>query len=116
MEQELIESPLLNSESHSPEAELMQKIESSHIMVVFFSIPDCLVCKDLQPKVRKLVNEYGHVGFLHINCEKLPRICGQHTVFTVPTIIVFQNGNEVKRFSYSIGILEIRNLLDRLTL
>jgi len=96
------------------DSELFEKIKSSSILVAYFSYPDCSVCKTLRPKVKELVKSYEAVEYLYIDTHEHPMVSGQHMVFAVPTVIVFAEGREVKRFSRHFTLMDIKDILERI--
>ena len=85
------------------------------VVIAYFSTPDCNVCKVLRPKVKELVQGYQMVKFIYIDTTEQPALAGQYIVFTVPTIILFVEEKESKRFSRSFSLSEIKGFLDRIT-
>ncbi|MDA3885122.1 MAG: thioredoxin family protein [Candidatus Delongbacteria bacterium] len=83
------------------------------VTVAYFSHDECNVCKVLKPKVKALTEEYDDFGFIYVNTTESPDISGQYTVFTVPTVLVFVEGKESKRFSRNFAMSELEELLDR---
>jgi len=79
--------------------EIFDKIKTRELIVTYFSYPECNVCKVLRPKVEKYVRQYENIGFLYVDTHQNPEVSGQYLVFAVPTIIIFFDGREVKRFS-----------------
>ena len=71
--------------------------------------PTCLVGDDL-------VNEYnGSVKFVKLDTEKNPEITQRYHVIVVPTILVFQNSQEVNRFLGFQNKSTSKSLLDDVT-
>ena len=93
--------------------EFENNIVEKIVTVVYFSHDECNVCKVLKPKVIGLVEKYDDFGFIYVNTNESPDICGQYTVFTVPTVLVFVEGKESKRFSRNFAMTELEELLDR---
>lgn len=89
-------------------------IESKSAVIAYFSYPDCAVCKVLRPEVEKLVTRQPDSRFVYVNIHERLEISGQYLVFTVPTVILFQNGREVKRFSRHFSVGEFEAELNRL--
>jgi thioredoxin-like negative regulator of GroEL len=79
--------------------EIFDKIKSTELIVTYFSYPECNVCKVLRPKVEDYLVQYEKIDFLYIDTHQNPEVSGQYLVFAVPTIIIFLDGREVKRFS-----------------
>ena len=93
--------------------EFESNIAEKIVTIVYFSHDECNVCKVLKPKVIDLVTQYNDFGFIYVNTNESPDICGQYTVFTVPTVLVFVEGKESKRFSRNFAMTELEELLDR---
>ncbi|MBN2790011.1 MAG: thioredoxin family protein [Candidatus Delongbacteria bacterium] len=83
------------------------------VTVAYFSHDECNVCKVLKPKVKELVEKYNDFKFVFVNTKESEEICGQYTVFTVPSVIVFVEGKESKRFSRNFAMTELEELLER---
>ncbi len=98
-----------NIESH----EELQEILQSHTNVLaYFSTPTCNVCKVLLPKVKNLGADFPNTRFVYINTEKITQAAGQHLVFAVPTILIFNEGKEVTRFSRHFGMEDLVRILE----
>ena len=95
-------------------SDVFGKINNSEISVVYFSFPECSVCKSLRPKIESLVGEYENVEFLYVDTHELPTVSGQYLVFTVPTVILFQGGKEQTRWSRVFSVDEVRAALSQL--
>ena len=93
--------------------EFENNISEKIVTVTYFSHDECNVCKVLKPKVIDLVEKYDDFEFIYVNTNDSPDICGQYTVFTVPTVLVFVEGKESKRFSRNFAMIELEELLDR---
>jgi thioredoxin 1 len=87
----------------------LNNIMSTHpAVLVYFSAPACNVCKVLRPKLAKAVSiEYPSIKLCYVDSELYPQLSGQHTVFSIPTVILFFNGKEYFRKSRNFGIDEL---------
>ena len=89
-------------------------ISRTSCLVTYFSHDECNVCKVLRPQIEQFVNEKPDVNFLYVNTVRNPEIAGQKMVFAVPTIIVFYQGQEAKRFSRHFSIRDLEEILKRI--
>ena len=96
-------------------AEIFEKIKKSQHTLVYFSFPGCSVCVALRPKIEKLVESFENVEFLYVNTHETPEVSGQYLVFTVPTVILFSQGAEQKRWSRVFSVEDVENALNRLS-
>ena len=96
--------------------EILEIIRSRPLVLGYFSTPGCNVCKSLLPKVKRLVAEYPEFTFVYVDTEQHPYLAGQYMVFAVPTLILFAEGREWKRFSRFIGLAELEAELEQLNL
>jgi len=94
--------------------ETEQQIKSSRLLVGYFSHDECQVCKVLKPKVKALVEEYPGTELSYINIKELPQISGQYLVFAVPTLVLFSDGKEQRRYSRHFSVEDLRRDLDKL--
>jgi thioredoxin 1 len=95
------------------DAEILLTIALSPVLIAYFSAPDCSVCKALLPKVEKTSHNSKGTKFLYISTKEHSMVTGQNMVFSVPTIIIFLGGKEVKRWVRNVTIAEIEMELER---
>ena len=58
----------------------------------------CSPCKMIAPVVEKIAtNHAGKITVAKLNVDDNPNTAMQHEVMSIPTLIVFQGGNEKKR-------------------
>lgn len=87
-------------------------LESTKPVVIDFYTDWCGPCKDIEPYLEKLGFELeGKVDFVRVDIEKNPSIANQYGVKSIPTIMIFSNG-EVKDFS--VGTLAVKDLKEKL--
>lgn len=55
-----------------------------------------------------MLEQFSSIEFLYVDVHLHPVLKGQYLVFTVPTLILFREGKELKRYSrhFSLGELE----------
>lgn len=89
-------------------------IESTPMVLTYFSHDTCNVCKVLKPKVEELLKkQFPKIKQLYCNVQTSPEIAASQTVFAVPTLLVWIEGRETYRLSRNIGLLELEETLKR---
>lgn len=88
-------------------------IEDNYITLGYFSTEYCSVCKALKPKIVAIADSYKQVEMFYSGIDKNQELSGKFMVFTVPTIILFIEGKEHKRFARYVSTNEIRESIER---
>ena len=84
------------------------------ICVLYFTTPDCGVCKALKPKLAQMLTEhFPAIALAQVDCAAAPALAADMGVFAVPTLIVFVEGRESLRKSRSFGLHELAAALER---
>ncbi|MFC2124537.1 thioredoxin family protein [Bacteroidota bacterium] len=83
-------------------------------ILLYFTSPDCNVCKSLKPKVRELVEEkFPLMEMKEINIQDHPETAAEFGIFTIPVILVYFEGKEYLRKARNVGIYELEKELSR---
>lgn len=77
--------------------------------ILYFSSKDCNVCHSVFPKLVQMIKDYPiDVGRIDVNESK--KLAGQSLIFSIPTIIVFDEGREMHRESRFIDFAGLERL------
>lgn len=82
--------------------------------IILAKTRDCGVCGPVEKRVMEMY-ENGPWSIGRVYIEDVPLFRGEYTVFTVPTVIVFNEGREVFRSSRFVdfeGLLRITSMID----
>ena len=65
-------------------------------VLVDFWAPWCAPCRMVAPVVDELAGEYeGRVSFGKVNVDENPKIASQYGIMSIPTLIIFKDGQPV---------------------
>ncbi len=90
-------------------AEWQALLSEQGAVLLYFSGAACAVCHALKPKVMAMMAErFPRVALAEVPTEQATELSAQLSVFALPTIIIYFDGQESARFSraFSLGELE----------
>lgn len=94
--------------------ELQSQIEKETAILVYFYNDDCPPCISLRPKVENLISSnFQKMKIDWVNSKLHPEIPAHFNVFANPTILIFFEGKEFKRYSKYVSISELEQTIDR---
>ncbi len=88
-------------------AEEFAKETASGKAIVDFSATWCGPCQMLKPLIEKVADEHPELKILSLDVDEVPSPCEKYGVFSIPTVIVFEDGKETKR---NVGYMAEANL------
>ncbi len=90
--------------------EWLKIIEQEKKLLVFVKADNCSVCEGLYPQVQGLKADYP-IPFYKVNATDVPEIAGQLSLYTVPVVLLFNEGKEYARFARFIQMEELKRRL-----
>jgi len=76
-----------------------QKTLDKGVTLVDFSADWCAPCKAQEPMIKKLIESYqNRASIIEINIDDHKALATKYMVQSIPTLILFKDGKELKRF------------------
>lgn len=99
------------------ENDFKQIIDNNHLVLLDFYADWCGPCNTLSPTISKLAQEFeGEVIIKKVNVDNNKNLASEFGVRSIPTLIYFSNGEEIKRSSGVISEIQLRDELKQLAL
>ncbi len=93
---------------HITDAQFEDTIKNNKIVFLDFWAGWCGPCRALAPTVEEIAKEYnGRVFVGKLDVDENPKTAERFGIYSIPTMIVFKNGNEVERL---IGLCPKKNI------
>ncbi|MDR0498201.1 MAG: thioredoxin [Holophagales bacterium] len=98
---------------HITDAEFQETIASG-ITAIDFWAPWCGPCKAIAPILEELAGEYGDkVKIVKINIDENQAVAGQFGVMSIPTLILFKDGQKVAQKVGSSAKAALKTFIDQ---
>lgn len=86
-------------------------LESEGLVVVDFYAEWCGPCKMTGPTIDQLAEEIKDIRFVKVNVDENPDLANTYSVFSIPSFVVFKDGQIISQFS---GAMSREGLLAKL--
>lgn len=94
--------------------ELINAIEKSRGLIVYFYNDSCAPCIALRPKITRMIDEdFDKMEILFVNSIAFPELSASFKVFASPTIVIFFEGKENFRVSKFVSIDDLSKRINR---
>lgn len=90
-------------------------IDNDKLVAVKFWASWCGPCKQMNPSIKKIEDEFSNVKFLSVEIEQVPEIAQRFRIKSLPSILLLKDGQEVKRINGLVLIEPLRKAFRDLT-
>ncbi len=93
---------------------ITQTVATEPAVMLYFSAPSCNVCHALRPKLFTMIAQhFPKIRMLHIDISEESDTAAAFQVFSIPTVLIFFEGNEYLRKSRYMSVHEVEKQLRR---
>ncbi len=86
-------------------------LEHQGVVLVDFYADWCGPCRIMGPIIDELSEEIKEVKFVKVNVDENSELASSYQIFSIPTLIIFKNGQVVGQF---VGVISKENLKQEL--
>jgi len=89
-------------------------INSSDVVLVDFWAPWCEPCRAIGPIIDELAEEYdGKAKIAKLNVDDEGELAAKYKIMSIPTIIIFKNGEAVEKLLGARSKSDLSQLIDK---
>ena len=87
-------------------------IQQRTVLVDFWA-QQCIPCQELSPVLEALASDFPDIQILKVNVDTQPILAAQYMIFSLPTLLLFKNGNLQEK---AVGIISKESIIKKLHL
>tara|TARA_Y100000741_G_scaffold62162_1_gene43942 strand:- start:9 stop:362 length:354 start_codon:yes stop_codon:yes gene_type:complete len=93
------------------DADFQTTLQSNDLVLVDFWAPWCGPCRAVAPVLEEIASENSNVVIAKMNTDENPNTASQHGIMSIPTMMIFKNGELVDRL---VGALPKPSIMEKL--
>lgn len=93
------------------DTDFQETLQNNELVLVDFWAPWCGPCRAVAPVLEEIANENSNVVIAKMNIDENPNTASQHGIMSIPTMMIFKNGELVDRL---VGALPKPSIMEKL--
>ncbi|MEC7687251.1 MAG: thioredoxin [Candidatus Thermoplasmatota archaeon] len=93
------------------DTDFQETLQNNDLVLVDFWAPWCGPCKAIAPVLEEIANENSNVVIAKMNTDENPNTASQHGIMSIPTMMIFKNGELVDRL---VGAMPKSSIMEKL--
>ena len=93
------------------DTDFQETLQNNDLVLVDFWAPWCGPCKAIAPVLEEIANENSNVVIAKMNTDENPNTASQHGIMSIPTMMIFKNGELVDRL---VGTMPKPSIMEKL--
>ena len=93
------------------DTDFQETLQNNDLVLVDFWAPWCGPCRAVAPVLEEIANENSNVVIAKMNTDENPNTASQHGIMSIPTMMIFKNGELVDRL---VGALPKPSIMEKL--
>lgn len=85
-------------------------LQKNNLVVAKFGAEWCGPCRASKPKFESMSNQFSSVAFVEIDVDNVKPVADRYNIESLPTFIIFQNGNVSKRYLGTANPMGVSNI------
>ena len=93
------------------DTDFQETLQNNDLVLVDFWAPWCGPCRAVAPVLEEIANENSNVVIAKMNTDENPNTASQHGIMSIPTMMIFKNGELDDRL---VGALPKPSIMEKL--
>jgi len=94
-------------------ADFETEIKEGVVLVDFFAVW-CGPCQAMKPVLEEYSGGDGAVKVLAVDVDKLAEVAGKYDIMSIPTFVLFKNGEPIESKTGAMGMEELNNWINKI--